>query len=263
MLSMDTESIARLSVFLSCFITLVFAEAIAPRRQRAVARSIRWGGNLGLIAISTVLLRAIPFSTVVGMAVFTQARGWGILHILIMPPWLKFVLAVVALDCAIYVQHVLFHALPILWGLHRVHHTDPEFDVTTGVRFHPGEMVLSAGFKVSAVIVLGPPVAAALIFEGLLTASSLFSHANLRVPRRLDHHLRVLVVTPDMHRVHHSIEPNETMSNFGFNFSWWDRLCGTYRPQPFAGHDGMTIGVQGFPPQSALALHRLLAQPLR
>ena len=166
------------------------------------------------------------------------------------------------LDLAIYFQHRLFHAVPVLWRLHRVHHTDPEVDVTTGVRFHPVEMLLSVGFKAGAVAVLGPPVVAVILFEVVLNAGSLFSHANLRLPAVVDRPLRAVLVTPDMHRVHHSADPTETNTNFGFTLSWWDRLFGTYRRQPRSGHDAMAIGVDGFSGHVVLGLYRLLIQPL-
>jgi sterol desaturase/sphingolipid hydroxylase (fatty acid hydroxylase superfamily) len=254
----------RLAAFIACFTLLVFAERLAPRRRRAIALRRRWGGNLGLVAVDTILLRTVPpMITAVGVAALAHARGWGLLAALVsLPTWLDVVLSVVVLDLALYLQHRLFHAVPALWRLHRVHHTDPELDVTTGVRFHPVEMLLSVGFKAGVVVVLGPPVVAVVLFEILLNAGSLFSHANLRLPVTVDRLLRAVFVTPDMHRVHHSADPTETNTNFGFTLSWWDRLLGTYRGQPKSGHDALAIGVEGFAASSVLSLYRLLIQPL-
>lgn len=253
----------RLSAFIASFTLLVFAERLAPRRRRTFALRQRWAGNLGLMAVDTIVLRTVPAITAVGVAALAHAKGWGLLGAIVsLPMWLDVVVSVIVLDLAIYFQHRLFHAVPALWRLHRVHHTDPELDVTTGVRFHPVEMLLSLGFKAVVIAGLGPPVAAVLLFEVLLNAGSLFSHANLRLPAPVDGLLRALLVTPDMHRVHHSSDPVETDSNFGFTLSWWDRLFGTYRAQPRAGHDAMTIGVEGFAAPAVLGLYRLLIQPL-
>ena len=261
--STSHEALIRLSAFIACFTLLVFAERLAPRRRRAFALWQRWGGNLGLVAVDTIVLRTVPPFTAVGVAALAHARGWGLLGAIVsLPTWLDVVVSVVVLDLAIYFQHRLFHAVPALWRLHRVHHTDPELDVTTGVRFHPVEMLLSVGFKAVVVAVLGPPVVAVVLFEVLLNAGSLFSHANLRLPATVDGLLRALLVTPDMHRVHHSSDPAETNTNFGFTLSWWDRLFGTYRAQPRSGHDAMAIGVEGFAAHAVLGLHRLLIQPL-
>ena len=185
-------------------------------------------------------------TTAVGLALVAEARGWGLVHALGLPMWASVPLAVVALDLAIYLQHVLFHAVPALWRLHRVHHADLEIDVTTGARFHPIEILLSMGIKLGVVAALGAPAVAVLLFEVLLNATSMFNHSNVRMPLRLDRVLRWVVVTPDMHRVHHSIAARETNSNFGFNLPWWDRLFGTYRDQPAAGHEAMTIGIEQF-----------------
>jgi sterol desaturase/sphingolipid hydroxylase (fatty acid hydroxylase superfamily) len=253
----------RLSAFVACFVLLALAEALAPRRSRALGRRRRWGGNLGLVAVDTIVVRLIPPITAVGVAALAEARGWGLFHAIgPWPAWLGALLSVVGLDLAIYLQHVLFHAVPGLWRLHRVHHTDLELDVSTGVRFHPAEMLLSVGFKSAAVAALGPPVAGVVLFEVVLNASSLWSHANLRLPAVADRLLRAVLVTPDMHRVHHSADPTETDTNFGFTLSWWDRLLGTYRGQPKAGHDAMELGVLGFDTHVALGLHHLLMQPL-
>jgi sterol desaturase/sphingolipid hydroxylase (fatty acid hydroxylase superfamily) len=261
--STSHEALIRLSAFIACFTLLVFAERLAPRRHRAIALRERWAGNLGLVAVDTIVLRTAPPITAVGVAALAHARGWGLLGAIVSPPTgLGVVLSVVVLDLAIYLQHRLFHAVPVLWRLHRVHHTDLELDVTTGLRFHPVEMLLSVVFKAGVIAVLGPPVVAVVLFEVLLNAGSLFSHANLRLPAPVDGRLRAVLVTPDMHRVHHSADPTETNSNFGFTFSWWDRLFGTYRRQPKSGHDAMAIGVEGFGGHAVLSLYRLLIQPL-
>jgi sterol desaturase/sphingolipid hydroxylase (fatty acid hydroxylase superfamily) len=213
--------------------------------------------------VDTVLLRLAFPLLAVGLAALAARQGWGLLNRGTLPAWLAFGLAVLALDLTIYLQHVMFHAVPALWRLHRMHHTDLDFDVTTGLRFHPIEIALSMGIKLAAVTVLGPPPAAVLVFEVLLNGTALFNHGNIRLPLALDRVLRLLLVTPDMHRVHHSIFPSETNSNFGFNLPWWDRLCGTYRAQPRDGHDAMTIGIDQFREPRELWLHRLLVQPFR
>ena len=191
--STSHEALIRLSAFIACFTLLVFAERLAPRRRRAIALRARWGGNLGLVAVDTIVLRTVPPITAVGVAALVHARGWGFLGAIVsLPAWLDVVVSVVVLDLAIYFQHRLFHAVPALWRLHRVHHTDPELDVTTGVRFHPVEMLLSVGFKAGVIMVLGPPVVAVVLFEVLLNAGSLFSHANLRLPATVDGLLRAV-----------------------------------------------------------------------
>ena len=197
----------------------------------------------------------------VGLALVAQERGWGLFNVLDVPAWVAFLVSVLALDLAIYLQHVMFHAVPALWRLHRMHHADLEFDVTTGLRFHPIEILLSMGIKLAVVAALGPPAVAVLVFEVLLNATAMFNHSNIRIPAAIDRLLRLIVVTPDMHRVHHSIHPSETNSNFGFNLPWWDRLLGTYRPQPLDGHEAMTIGIEQFRTRRDLWLDRMLIQP--
>jgi sterol desaturase/sphingolipid hydroxylase (fatty acid hydroxylase superfamily) len=195
----------------------------------------------------------------VGMAEKAVQRNWGLLNNYDMPFWLATVFGVMALDFIIYLQHVMFHAVPLMWRLHMVHHADLDFDVTTGLRFHPIEILVSMGIKLAAVAVLGPPVMAVLAFEVLLNGTAMFNHGNIRLPLRADRVLRLLVVTPDMHRVHHSVFPQETNTNFGFNLPWWDRLFGTYRNQPTKGHEAMAIGLHQF--QAPLSLPRLLVLP--
>lgn len=236
----------RLGFFFGIFALMALWELGAPRRRLAVTKAWRWASNLGLVFLNSVLLRLIFPTAAVGMAVFAEAHGWGVFRVADVPFALMVIASVVALDLIIYLQHVLFHAVPLLWRLHRVHHADLDFDVTTGARFHPIEILLSMLIKFAAIAVLGPPVLAVVLFEVLLNATSMFNHANVRIPPRIDRLLRWVLVTPDMHRVHHSVEDDETNSNFGFNLPWWDRLFGTYCDQPRAGHAAMSIGIRTF-----------------
>lgn len=257
------EPAIRLGAFAGIFVVMALWEVLAPRRRPTIGRWQRWPGNLGIVVLDSILVRLIFPTAAVGVALFAQARGWGLLYALRAPDWLALGASVLLLDLAIYLQHVLFHAVPLLWRLHRMHHTDIEFDVTTGARFHPLEILLSLVIKLGVIAALGTPAVAVLVFEVLLNATSMFNHGNVRLPRQLDRKLRWLLVTPDMHRVHHSWYPNETNSNFGFNLPWWDRLFGTYRAQPRDGHSGMTIGINQFRDPAELRLDRMLWQPLR
>jgi sterol desaturase/sphingolipid hydroxylase (fatty acid hydroxylase superfamily) len=257
------EPMVRMGTFLGILVVMALWEVAAPRRRQEIPRLLRWSNNLGVVVIDTAVVRLAFPLVAVGLALVAEDGGWGLFNSLDTPAWLAFVVSVLALDFAIYLQHVLFHAVPGLWRLHRMHHADLEFDVSTGLRFHPVEILLSMGIKLAVVAALGPPAAAVLVFEVLLNATSMFNHANIRIPDRIDRILRLVVVTPDMHRVHHSIHPSETNSNFGFNLPWWDRLLGTYRPQPREGHEGMTIGIEQFRTIRDLWLDRLLIQPLR
>lgn len=236
----------RLGFFAGVFAAMAIWELAAPRRRHLVSKPVRWLNNLGLTFFNTFLLRWLFPSATVGMAVFAASQGWGLFNYYQPPFGLAVAASLLILDFIIWLQHILFHAVPVLWRLHRVHHADLDFDVTTGVRFHPLEMVLSMLIKFAAIAVLGPPVAAVVLFEVLLNVTSLFNHSNVRIPSRLDQRLRWFLVTPDMHRVHHSVEDDETNSNFGFNLPWWDRLLGTYRDQPRAGHEAMSIGIRTF-----------------
>ena len=258
-----SEDFLRLAAFAISFALLAAVEVVTPRRRQTIGRRRRWIGNLGLVVAATILVRAVPFASALAMAELADDRGWGLLRAVgPVPLWMGVAASIVFLDLAVYLQHVLFHALPALWRLHRVHHTDPELDVTTGVRFHPIEILLSAGFKGAVVGALGAPVLGVIVFEIVLNAGSLWSHANLRLPGTADRLLRMVVVTPDMHRVHHSIDRVETDSNFGFTLSWWDRLLGTYRAEPRMGHEAMAVGVAGFAVRDVLGLGRLLVQPI-
>jgi len=253
----------RITVFLGILTLMAIWEVAAPRRRRAIPRLIRWTNNLGIVVLDTIVLRLVFPIVALGLAFVAQERGWGLFNALEVPFWLAVVGAVLLLDLAIYLQHVLFHAVPVLWRLHRMHHADLEFDVTTGLRFHPIEILLSMLIKLAVVAALGAPPVAVLVFEVLLNATSMFNHSNIRMPLGIDRVLRLLVVTPDMHRVHHSIHPHETNSNFGFNLPWWDRLLGTYRAQPKDGHEAMTIGIEQFRTRRDLWLDRMLIQPAR
>ncbi|WP_338503535.1 sterol desaturase family protein [Sphingomonas kaistensis] len=259
----DLEPWLRLGTFAGVLAVLAVAEMLAPRRRQAIGRGKRWPANLGLVALDSLLVRLLFPAAAVGAAIFAEERGWGLFNLVDLPAWVEIAAAVILLDLLIYGQHVLFHAVPPLWRVHRVHHADLEFDVTTGLRFHPVEIVLSMAIKIAAVMALGAAALAVLIFEVLLNATAMWSHSNIRLPLGLDRIVRRLVVTPDMHRTHHSIVPRETHSNFGFNLAIWDRLFGTYRAQPEAGHDGMTLGVPQFRDERDLALGRLLLQPFR
>jgi len=255
------EAAIRLSIFAGIFTLMALGEALFPRRTRSLSRWRRWPGNVGISVLNTVLARLIFPTTAVAFAGFVQTHGWGVLQIMTLPEIARIIIAIVALDLIIYLQHVLFHAAPSLWRLHRMHHADPDFDVTTGSRFHPVEIILSMGIKLMVIAALGAPAVAVLIFEVLLNGASMFNHANLKLPLCADRILRRFVVTPDMHRVHHSVAVSETNSNFGFNVPWWDHLFGTYRSQPALGHEAMTIGIDQFRSSHDQRLDRMLIQP--
>ncbi len=258
----DHEPAIRLSIFIGVFALMALWEIRAPRRPLTVSRTQRWTANLGIVVLNTVLLRLLFPAAAVGMALFAQQHGWGVFNYFRVPGGLALLASVIILDGAIYLQHVMVHAVPALWRLHRVHHADLDFDVTTGARFHPLEIVLSMLIKFAVITVLGPPLVAVVIFEVLLNATSMFNHSNVRLPAGLDRVLRWLVVTPDMHRVHHSVEDDETNSNFGFSLPWWDRLFGTYRAQPRAGHEHMSVGIRGYrDPKQVARLTGMLALP--
>ena len=257
------EPAIRLSAFAAIFAAMALWELLAPRRSQAIGRLRRWPGNIGVVVLDTLLVRLVFPTAAVGVALLAQSHGWGVFHALAVPAWLAVIASVILLDLIIYLQHALFHAVPVLWRLHRMHHADLEIDVTTGARFHPLEIFLSMAIKLGVVAALGTPAVAVLVFEVLLNATSMFNHGNVTLPPRFYRVLRWLIVTPDMHRVHHSVVPRETNSNFGFNLPWWDRLCGTYREQPAAGHQAMTIGIEQFRDPGELRLDRMLLQPFR
>jgi sterol desaturase/sphingolipid hydroxylase (fatty acid hydroxylase superfamily) len=234
----------RMGFFVGVFALVALWELAAPRRVLKLSRQQRWTANLGIVLLNTVIVRVAFPAAAVGMAALSVDKGWGLLNHFDVPFWLAVPLAVVAMDFVIWLQHVMVHAVPALWRLHRVHHADLDYDLTTGTRFHPLEIVLSMGIKFATITLLGAPVLAVVIFEVLLSACATFNHGNIRLPAALDRALRWFLVTPDMHRVHHSVEDDESNSNFGFNLTWWDRLFGTYREQPRAGQLGMAIGIR-------------------
>lgn len=258
---LEHEPIIRLAAFGGILATMAVAEALAPRRRRSLSRRTRWPANLGIVVVNSLLLRLLFPVAAIGVAAIAERHGWGLLNNLELPDWIKVVAGFLALDLAIYLQHVMFHAVPALWRLHRMHHADLDFDVTTGARFHPLEVLLSMGVKMAVVAALGAAPITVLVFEVVLNATAMFNHANFLLPQPIDRLLRLVLVTPDMHRVHHSILVEETNSNFGFNLPWWDRLLGTYRAQPAAGHLGMTIGLDMFREPGQLRLDRMLVQP--
>jgi len=257
------EPLVRGGAFLLVLAVMAAAEVASPRRRREIPRVVRWTNNLALVALDTAILRLVFPVLAVGFAAIAEARGFGLFNTLEVPAWLAVAASIVILDLVVYLQHVLFHAVPGLWRLHRVHHAALEIDVTTGLRFHPIEILLSMAIKLAAVAALGAPPLAVLLFEVILNGMAMFNHSNVKLPEPVDRVLRLVLVTPDMHRVHHSIRPEETNSNYGFNLSWWDRLLGTYRPQPAAGHEGMTIGIELFREPRELWLDRMLIQPFR
>lgn len=260
---LSNEPTIRLAFFLGILTAMAFWEVVAPRRRIEIPRLIRWTNNLGVVVIDTVLVRLTYPIAAVGLALFAEQNGWGLFNIFEVPDWVAILASIVVMDFVIYLQHVLFHAVPALWRLHRMHHADLGFDVTTGLRFHPVEILLSMGIKFGVVAALGPPAVAVLVFEVILNGTAMFNHSNIRLPERFDRVLRLFVVTPDMHRVHHSVTRSETDSNYGFNLPWWDRLLGTYTAQPKDGHEGMTIGFEQFRTPRDHWLDKMLIQPLR
>src|SRR5437773_7415272 len=259
----EFEGAIRLAAFVAVFAAVALWEALAPRRKRSFERRARWPHNLGLLLVDVALVRVFAPGAAIAVAMTAAGSGWGLLNALALPGWSAIAAGIALLDLAIYFQHVMFHAVPTLWRLHRVHHADLDFDLTTGTRFHPIEILISIVIKCSAVAAIGASPAAVLVFEVLLNATAMFNHANASLPRVVDRWLRWLLVTPDMHRLHHSVEYDESSSNFGFNLPWWDRLFGTYRAQPRLGHDTMTIGVDAFRSADDLRLDQLLLQPFR
>ncbi|MCU0599100.1 MAG: sterol desaturase family protein [Desulfobacterales bacterium] len=253
------ENTIRLSCFLGVLMAMAAWERLAPRKKRVDSIQRRWVSNIGLAALDTLAVKIIFPLLPVSFSMFAASKGWGLFNLLEMPEFLEWVAAVVLLDFIIYGQHVMFHFVPALWRLHRVHHSDLDIDASTGIRFHPAEIIISMFIKLAAVGVFGFPAGAVLIFEMLLNATSLFNHANIFIPHALDGVLRRFIVTPDMHRVHHSVIVKESDMNFGFNLPWWDRICGTYQAQPAGGHDRMAIGLQEI--RRPLSFAQLLMMP--
>src|SRR4051794_31996785 len=262
-MNITPEIAIRVGAALGIFTVLALWEVLAPRRDWSVGRAPRWPANLGILLLDAVLVRLLFPVAAVGVAAIAAQRGGGLLNITRWPPVLEGLLGFLALDLTIYAQHVAFHKVPLLWRLHRMHHADLDIDVTTGLRFHPIEIVLSMLLKMAVVVVIGVPAVAVIAFEVVLNATSMFNHSNATMPRWLDRIVRLLMVTPDMHRVHHSVLRRETDSNFGFNLPWWDRLFGTYRAEPEAGHQAMTIGLPIFRDPGELRIDRLITQPFR
>ena len=258
---MNSDVIIRISAFIGVFAIMAVWERLAPRRAWSASRSTRWGINLAMGVVNTVLIRLLLASGAVGAAILAGEGEVGLFHQVDWPWWVELNLAVILLDLVIYFQHVLMHAVPLLWRLHRVHHTDVDFDVTTGVRFHPLEILLSMIIKISAVLLIGASPAAVVAFEVLLNATSMFNHSNVRISWTADRLLRWFLVTPDMHRIHHSVIPWETNRNFGFNLPWWDRLLGTYWRDPIQGHERMEIGLEEYRDATQLTWWRLMALP--
>jgi sterol desaturase/sphingolipid hydroxylase (fatty acid hydroxylase superfamily) len=260
-LLLDHESTIRLGFFLGAFALLSIWELFAPRRALETSKVIRWTNHVALAIVNILMIRVLFPLVAVGLAVFVNERGTGLLNMFPVPYPLAIVASLLAFDLAVYLIHLAFHTAPVLWRMHRVHHADVDFDVATALRFHPLQMVLSALVKFAVILVLGPPVLAVLLFETVFHALLLFNHTNVRIPPAVDRVLRWFVVTPDMHRVHHSVQPAETDSNFGFALAWWDRLFGTYRAEPAAGHERMTLGIGQFRERREFWLDRLLLNP--
>ena len=258
---MNNEVAVRLGFFFSIFIIVAIWEVFSPRRVLTTSKPIRWISNLSIVFIDAISVRYLLPMLPIGLAIIAERREWGLLNAVELPDGLAIVIGILVLDLIVYLQHVMFHAVPILWRLHMMHHADLDYDVTTALRFHPLEIMVSMAIKLSAVATIGPSALTVVIFEVVLNGTAMFNHGNIRLPLSLDRILRLLVVTPDMHRVHHSVIIRETNSNFGFNFPWWDRIFGTYRAQPAAGHEGMTIGLSQFRQANRLTLPWMIALP--
>jgi len=261
--SISIEMIIRLAAFGVFFTAFALWELAAPRRGLSIGRARRWPNNIGILLADILTVRVLVPTAAVGASLYAAGNGLGLINYLHLRLSAAALIGFLALDLAIYLQHVVFHKVPVLWRLHRMHHADLDIDVTTGVRFHPLEILISLFIKMAVILALGIPVVAVILFEVVLNVTSMFNHSNASMPAWLDRTLRFILVTPDMHRVHHSILRNETDSNFGFNLPWWDRLFGTYRAQPEAGHTGMTIGIPIFRDPGELRIDRMLTQPFR
>ena len=260
---MSDEVAIRLAAFASIFAVMALWELAQPRRALTVSKKLRWFSNITIVIFNTVLGRIVFPMAPVAFAALAMENGWGVFNILQWNGWAELAIAVILMDFAIWLQHVMVHAIPMLWRLHRMHHADLDYDVTTGARFHPIEILLSLGIKFCVIALTGASPEAVLVFEVLLNATAMFNHANVRLPLKLDAVLRLFVVTPDMHRVHHSAIPRECNSNFGFNLPWWDQLFGTYIAQPEMGHADMTIGLDMFREERDERLDQMLIQPFR
>jgi len=257
------EGMIRIGIFAGVLLCMMLLEALLPRRQRTLARSARWPANLGIVVVDTLVARLLIPLPPAAAALWAAENGFGLLNTTNLPTIPVIVSCILFLDLAIYWQHVVFHKVPVLWRLHRMHHADTDFDATTGIRFHPIEIILSLLIKIALVLALGIPAVAVIVFEVVLNASAMFNHANMKLPLGIDRVLRMLIVTPDMHRVHHSWHRDETDSNYGFCLSIWDKIFATYTPQPRDGHDGMTIGLHDFRGAENRGLLGLLKIPFR
>lgn len=260
---LNQESWIRLSVFLGVFAAMALWELASPKRGCAATRSQRWPGNVGIVVLDAILLKLVFPTAAVGAALWAEGSQIGLMRVIDVPRAIAAVLCVILLDGAVYAQHVLTHKVPILWRLHRVHHADTGFDVSTALRFHPLEVLLSMAIKMGVVVALGAPAPAVVVFEALLNGSAMFNHGNVRLPKALDGILRTVIVTPDTHRIHHGADPAETNSNYGFCLSVWDRLFGTYMETPRPGGDGMVVGLEYFREPEQLRLDKMLIQPFK
>jgi sterol desaturase/sphingolipid hydroxylase (fatty acid hydroxylase superfamily) len=257
------EATVRFLAFACVFSACAILEACFPRRKRRWPRLRRWVNHVGIAGVNQLIARIVLPTSAVAVAAYCATQSWGLLNLVNWPGALEWLLGLLLLDLAIYGQHVMFHRVPFFWRFHLMHHADTDFDVTTGIRFHPLSILLSAAIKLGVVFILGPPVIAVVVFEILLNASSMFNHSNLHIPLHIDRWLRLVIVTPDVHRVHHSTDPCETNSNYGFNFPWWDRLFSTYTAQPASPHEEMALGLSQFRDGQELNVVRLLTQPFR
>jgi len=259
----NNEANIRLGFFFGTFMLMGLWEVLSPRRELLIKKSVRWLNNISLLVLNIIVIRLIFPTATIGMVIFVNNQGWGLFNYFNTPFWITTVASIVLLDLVVYLQHVMVHAVPLFWRLHRLHHTDQDYDITTGTRFHPIEILLSMLVKFGVIIILGPSILAVIIFEIFLNVMAMFNHSNINIPIKIDAFIRLFVVTPDMHRVHHSVEVDETNSNYGFNISLWDRLFGTYLAQPKAGHIKMKIGLNGFEDKKiSTYLPALLMQPL-
>lgn len=262
-----SEPVLRFSVFAGILLAMALIEVLAPRRKLGAPKARRWATNFAIVAIDTAVVRvmgalAVPL-VAVAAAIYAESHGLGLFNILSLPVWLEFIIALLILDLAIWFQHLISHKVPLFWQLHQVHHADVDIDVSTAIRFHPIEIALSMLWKLVLVFVFGPSALAVVVFEVILNGCAMFNHANIALPKRLDALLRLVIVTPDMHRVHHSVIRSEHDSNFGFNLSIWDRLFGTYTAQPEKGHEGMTIGLTKYQTTSPTKLLWSLLLPFK
>ncbi len=259
--TVTSEATIRVGSFVAILIIVGIMETIFPRRRLDVSKPRRWFANLSISALSTFVARLLLPVAPVGLSLYCTQHSVGLFHFVSLPGWLTLPASVLLLDMLIYFQHVIFHKHPLLWRIHRMHHADLNIDASTGIRFHPIEILLSILIKFGAIIVLGTPATAVIIFEILLNGCALFNHANMRLPLKFDARLRLIVVTPDMHRVHHSTDMKEANTNFGFNFPWWDKMFGTYKSQPDLGHDNMHIGLNIFRQPEFIRLSKMLTIP--